>query len=64
MSQDIPDGVLEQAFRWAVVLGSGVSCQSDRKAFDAWLDESPMHYIAWLRIQVIEHEFANANSLH
>ncbi len=63
MNQDLPDGVLDQAFHWAVVLGSGVAGQSVHKAFDAWLDESPMHYVAWRRIQVIEQEFVSARAL-
>ncbi len=55
---NIPDAILEQAFEWAVVLGSGVSRDADRDAFAAWLDSDPLHRTAWGRVQLVEQEFA------
>ena len=55
---NIPDAVLEQAFNWAVVLGSGTSRDVDHDAFAAWLDSDPLHRTAWGRVQLVEQEFA------
>ena len=54
---NIPDAVLEQAFNWAVVLGSGISRDADHDAFAAWLDSDPLHRMAWERVQLVEQEF-------
>lgn len=55
---NIPDAILEQAFNWAVVLGSGISRDADHDAFAAWLDSDPLHRTAWGRVQLVEQEFA------
>ena len=55
---NIPDAILEQAFNWAVVLGSGTSRDVDHDAFAAWLDSDPLHRTAWGRVQLVEQEFA------
>lgn len=59
---DIPEAVLDQAFRWAVVLNSGTAGPSDRQAFDTWLNKDLQHQTAWQRIQMIEQEFTAARS--
>lgn len=59
-AQDIPEHTLDQAIRWAVVLGSGQVSDSDRRAFDQWLAVSPENARAWERVQIIEGEFVAA----
>jgi len=56
---DLPDHLLDEAFRWAVVLGSGTRSDRDRREFERWL-ETPQHRVAWQRIEMIEQEFAAA----
>lgn len=58
--RDIAETVLDAAFRWAVVLGSGTVAAAERHAFERWLQAAPEHGVAWRRIQIIEQEFATA----
>ncbi len=56
---DIPESVLDEAFRWAVVLNSGTTGQREQSEFERWL-QAPLHRSAWQCIQVVEQEFAAA----
>lgn len=60
--EDIPEPILDQAFHWAVVLGSGTASDADHQAFQEWLAQDPMHQAAWQRIQIIDQDFAAART--
>lgn len=59
---DIPQSVLDRAFAWAVVLGSGTAGPDERRAFEAWRAQSAQNRVAWQRVEAIENEFASARA--
>ncbi|HWK54127.1 MAG TPA: DUF4880 domain-containing protein [Hyphomicrobiales bacterium] len=60
LPQDLPDSLIDQAIRWAVVLGSGTTTTAERADFDRWLEADHAHLNAWRRVQSIEQELAAA----
>jgi transmembrane sensor len=56
-NHEISDQVLERAIAWAVALGAEGADDCTRHAFELWLQEQPLHRVAWNRLQVVEREF-------
>lgn len=49
---------LDEAFEWAVRLGSGTATPADEAAFARWLGRSAEHQRAWERVRTVDAEFA------
>lgn len=59
----IPEQILDQACHWSVVLGDETVSEEDQREFERWLEASPLHEMAWQRLQLVEQEFIPARSL-
>ena len=62
VANDIPESVLDRAFHWAVVLGSGTAVRADHDALEHWLEQSEANRSAWRRVQAVEQEFSMART--
>lgn len=58
----IPQEVLDRAFYWAMIMGDTEVSAENNQAFQRWLQQQPLHKLAWQRVQVVEQEFAEARS--
>ena len=56
----IPNDILEQAFHWAMVTGDSAASAADHRALAQWLQQHPLHRIAWQRMEMMEQEFSSA----
>jgi transmembrane sensor len=53
MSKDIDTAVLRTAAEWLMRLQSGDASDADRRAFEAWREQSPLHAAAWQRAESV-----------
>lgn len=51
--QQPPDPLIEEALRWSVLLKSKQASDSDRAAFEQWLQADPRHEAAWIQAQQV-----------
>lgn len=51
--QQPPDPLIEEALRWSVLLKSKQASDSDRAAFEQWLQADPRHEEAWIQAQQV-----------
>jgi transmembrane sensor len=53
----LSEAVIDEAITWAIRIEFNKSEPCTRKAFDAWLHESPMHARAWSRLRGLQDDF-------
>ena len=51
--QQPPDPLIEEALRWSVLLKSKQASDSDRAAFEQWLQADARHEAAWIQAQQV-----------
>lgn len=54
----VPSDIVDQAIRWAVKLDFGEGNAAAQKAFAEWIDASPLHRLAWQRVQGLKDDFS------